>query len=664
MIMLRRHHRVPRAADAEPVSDRVNPGAIPPANEVIASGNDKGPERGGNGQEKRPEDGPNSSRRFRPGWWRRLLVWLAWSTAFVLAIASLVQFSTISRRSGEEFLDATREVRRTRDVLEKLADITSRLGDVESAARDFAISGTQSHLNPFYTAADAVPQKIAELKALLKSDPAQLKVLSEAEPLISKHLTVMKNMVELGSKHLFRAVGQRDLTDEGYTLMAHIRETLGKLENSQRGRLEQQQSKMGDAADHVALISLAGNIWATLLVLVCGIFAMRAVRERGKAQETLDRLLGSLPDAIVIVNAEGKIVSSNERTENLFGYTIKELQGQSLAMLVPERLRQMQRQYYSAQFSQRGGRTSARTIELSGLHKDGREFPIEISTKQLADKKGMLVTSAIRDVTQRKQTEQQVRRLNEELEQRAAELETSNKELEAFSYSVSHDLRSPLQNIDGFSQILLQDYANRLDVDGRDYLQRLRGSCQRMEEIIEALLALSNMTRMELQMQAVDLSALAQAVSAEFQRKDPNRLVDWVIAPGLTAHGDAKLLSVVLENLFGNAWKFTGQRPRARIEFGALPQDDGKRVYFVRDDGAGFDMARAGSLFTPFKRLHDQGEFRGTGIGLATVQRVIRRHRGKIWAEGIVNHGATFCFTLADRGPATNGQHDNSTHRN
>jgi light-regulated signal transduction histidine kinase (bacteriophytochrome) len=182
-----------------------------------------------------------------------------------------------------------------------------------------------------------------------------------------------------------------------------------------------------------------------------------------------------------------------------------------------------------------------------------------------------------------------------------------------------------------------------------------------MDEIIEALLALSNMTRMELQMQAVDLSALAQGVSAEFQQKDPNRLVDWVIAPGLTAHGDAKLLSVVLENLFGNAWKFTAQRPRARIEFGAMPQADGKRAYFVRDDGAGFDMARAENLFTPFKRLHDQGEFRGTGIGLATVQRVIRRHRGKIWADGVVNHGATFCFTLADKGSASNGQHDNPT---
>jgi light-regulated signal transduction histidine kinase (bacteriophytochrome) len=203
----------------------------------------------------------------------------------------------------------------------------------------------------------------------------------------------------------------------------------------------------------------------------------------------------------------------------------------------------------------------------------------------------------------------------------------------------------------------MEDYANQLDPEGLDYVQRLRGSCQHMEDIIEALLALSNMMRKELLVDHFDLSALANAVAADLKQKTPDRLVDWVIAEGLTAEGDAQLLRVVLENLFGNAWKFTANRPRARIEFGALPQSNGARTYFVRDDGAGFDMARASHLFKPFKRLHDQSEFRGTGIGLATVQRVIHRHRGKIWAEGVVNHGATFCFTLTgEAGESSNGQ--------
>src|SRR3989475_8244916 len=164
------------------------------------------------------------------------------------------------------------------------------------------------------------------------------------------------------------------------------------------------------------------------------------------------------------------------------------------------------------------------------------------------------------------------------------------------------------------------------------------------------------MMRSEWQLEAFNLSAMANAVAADLKLKKPGRLVDWVIAEGLSVEGDPQLLRVVLENLFGNAWKFTANRPRARIEFGALPQSNGARTYFVRDDGAGFDMARAGQLFSPFKRLHDQSQFRGTGIGLATVQRVIQRHRGKIWAEGIVDHGATFCFTLAGEAGESNGE--------
>jgi light-regulated signal transduction histidine kinase (bacteriophytochrome) len=273
----------------------------------------------------------------------------------------------------------------------------------------------------------------------------------------------------------------------------------------------------------------------------------------------------------------------------------------------------------------------------------------------LAAEKGLVVTSLIRDITERKQVEQQISKLNKELEHRAIELENANKELEAFSYSVSHDLRSPLQNIDSFSLILMEDYANRLDPEGVDYVQRLRGSCQHMQDIIDALLALSNMMRDELLVDHFDLTVLANAVAADLKQKEPNRLVDWVIAEGLTAEGDAQLVRVALENLFGNAWKFTANRPRARIEFGSMPQSNGARTYFVRDDGAGFDMARASHLFAPFKRLHDQSEFRGTGIGLATVQRVIQRHGGKIWAEGVVNHGATFCFTLAGETGDSNG---------
>ncbi len=225
------------------------------------------------------------------------------------------------------------------------------------------------------------------------------------------------------------------------------------------------------------------------------------------------------------------------------------------------------------------------------------------------------------------------------------QLATANKELDAFSYSVSHDLRAPLRAIDGFSHALLEDYTDRLDDKGRDYLQRVRAGSQRMSQLIDDMLKLSRLTRAELSRDDVDISAIAQEIAAELSRAQPDREVEFVIASSLRAYGDSRLLRIVIENLFNNAFKFTRPHPGARIEFGVM-EDDGKSVYFVRDDGVGFNMAYADKLFGAFQRLHDTRDFPGTGIGLATVQRVIHRHGGKIWAEGEMEKGASFYFTL------------------
>jgi len=242
--------------------------------------------------------------------------------------------------------------------------------------------------------------------------------------------------------------------------------------------------------------------------------------------------------------------------------------------------------------------------------------------------------------------------LNADLErrviERTARLEALNRELEAFSYSVSHDLRAPLRSIDGFSQSLLEDYAGRLDDTGRDYLCRVRAASQRMAQLIDDLLNLSRITRAEIYREEVDLSALARSIVAELQKSQPERPVEFTIAPGLAAEGDARLLRIALENLLNNAWKFTSKHPAARIEFGAMEQE-GQTVYFIRDDGAGFDMAYADKLFGAFQRLHTASEFPGTGIGLATVQRIIHRHGGCVWARGEVERGATFYFTLTTK---------------
>ena len=229
------------------------------------------------------------------------------------------------------------------------------------------------------------------------------------------------------------------------------------------------------------------------------------------------------------------------------------------------------------------------------------------------------------------------------------ELEVTNRELEAFSYSVSHDLRAPLRSIDGFSQILLEDYADELDEEGKDYLGRVRAASQRMGRLIDDLLGLSRVTRGTMRRERVSLSALAEEVARELEEANPERRIQFSAQGGLEVWGDPRLLRVALENLIGNAWKFTEKQPEARVEFGhseKLSYTSRVPVYYVRDNGAGFDMAYAGKLFGAFQRLHDANDFEGTGIGLATVQRVVRRHGGHIWAEGEVGRGATFYFTI------------------
>ncbi|MEO7098205.1 MAG: response regulator [Luteolibacter sp.] len=267
-------------------------------------------------------------------------------------------------------------------------------------------------------------------------------------------------------------------------------------------------------------------------------------------------------------------------------------------------------------------------------------------------------TALQQEIVERKRAEEALHKLTEELEERVkartAELQASNKELaavnnelETFSYSVSHDLRTPLRAIDGFSRILLEDYAESLDAEGRHTLERVCAASQRMGRLIDDLLMLAKVTRSEIRRAPVDLSELAVAITGELQKTDPGRRVEIVIAPGQVAQADATLMRSVLENLLGNAWKFTGTQSAARIEFGRMT-GEGAPAYFVRDNGVGFDMTYAQKLFGAFQRFHTVAEFPGTGIGLATVQRAIRRHGGEVRAESEVNRGATFYFTLPD----------------
>jgi len=346
-----------------------------------------------------------------------------------------------------------------------------------------------------------------------------------------------------------------------------------------------------------------------------------------KAEQKFRSLLEAAPDAMLITSAVGEIVLANSRTDALFGYSRQELLGQNIRLLIPE-------------WSRSNGRD---VRELTARRKQGSAFPSEISSSPLHTEDGLLVTSAVRDITERKRAE-------ERIAERTQELAAMNHELEAFSYSVSHDLRAPLRSIEGFAKILLRDYnGKQLDGVGKDYLQRMRSAVGRMGQLIEDLIELSRIVRVDLSLEMVDLTRMANEILLELRNRDPEHQVEIHIQPGMTATGDSRLLSVALTNLLDNAWKFTSKIGGPIIQFGSQTTN-GKQVFSVQDNGAGFNPEFADKLFAPFQRLHRASDFEGTGVGLAIVQRVIQRHGGGIWAESAVDQGATFYFTLKGSG--------------
>ena len=354
-------------------------------------------------------------------------------------------------------------------------------------------------------------------------------------------------------------------------------------------------------------------------------------------------------DGILVVDVNGKMVSSNGRFAEMWGIPSDIMESRS-----DERALQsvMEKLADPEAFISEVKRLYATPDEKSRDEialKDGRTFDRYSAPMLDADRKCFGRVWHFRDITESKRAEAALATANSELErrvaERTAELTVANRELESFASSVSHDLRAPLRGIDGWTQAALEDCGPQLDEQGRTYLKRVRSETQRMGELIDGLLELSRVTRAPMKRETVDLTAMAQELEASLRAGQPERAVDFVVAPAMVAMGDAVLLRAALQNLLHNAWKFTGKRPRARIEVGCT-SEPGRTVYHVRDDGAGFDMRYVGKLFAPFQRLHNLEEFPGTGIGLATVQRIIHRHGGKVWAKAEVDQGATFYFTL------------------
>ena len=350
-------------------------------------------------------------------------------------------------------------------------------------------------------------------------------------------------------------------------------------------------------------------------------------------------------DAIISADREGIVRYFNPGAERAFGHSEQDVVGQPLTELMPKRFRQLHAEGIRRYVETRDPKVVGQTVELVGQHKEGREFPIELALASSEVDGELFFTAIVRDITVRKEAEREIQDLNRRLQLDNAELEAVNKELEAFSYSVSHDLRAPLRAIDGFSQALVEDAGPLLKPEQHSHLNRVRQAAQRMGLLIDDLIKLARVTRTDVKIEVVDLSEIALAIATNLQDSAPERQAEFAIVPDLQAKGDPRLLEVALDNLLSNSWKFTAPRSPARIEFGKTVAD-GKPAFFVRDNGVGFDMNYAGKMFGAFQRFHDAREFAGTGIGLATVQRIIHKHGGRIWAESQPGEGATFYFTL------------------
>ena len=363
-------------------------------------------------------------------------------------------------------------------------------------------------------------------------------------------------------------------------------------------------------------------------------------------------VLENAVEGIITIDERGTIESANVATEKTFGYTLAELVGSNVSMLMPAPYRPQHVAGLANYLRTGEAKIIGRGCEVIGLRKDGSVFPMELTVSEVRIEGRRLFTGFVRDITERKHAEESLARLGAEAIQRAAQLESANKEMEAFSYSVSHDLRAPLRHVQGYVELLKKAVGDQLPEKAVRYLAVIADAGRQMGQLIDDLLAFSRIGRTEMQREMVNLDELVQGclLSLESQIRDRNIL--WRIAPLPAVTGDRAMLRQVFANLIGNSVKYTGPRERAEIEIGLGPREAGAVTIFIRDNGVGFDMQFADKLFGVFQRLHTSSEFEGTGIGLANVRRIITRHGGRVWPQAEVGKGATFFFTLEEAGAA------------
>ncbi len=579
-------------------------------------------------------------------------------------------------------------VQHTFEVRSDIQAVHLLLADAGSAVRGYLVTRHRDMLAPYQACIAGVPQLFRGLDALTQDNPVQAARVRRLRGLARARLDALAAVLRAFDESAGPAELETSLLRSNL-VMQQLRAELSSMQAEEdlllarrRGEAERARTRMYLLIGFGTLFGLLGGVLVPMLAATGVVRRMTALQreaemlarrdplpvrplggdEIGKLGESLrqadrllaeretqlqetehflQRLIETSPTAIFRQDpATMAVTYVSPNSVRILGYTPEEITASPSFWL--DHIHPEDRERVLAEDRQAIERhASGLVIEYRMRHKNGEYLWLRSFVSLEYDAHGaprMLLGHRL-DITGRKQAEFQL------LERQVA-LDATNKELEAFSYSVSHDLRAPLRAVDGFSRILLEEHAAGLGAEARGHLQRVRDATQRMAALIDDLLKLSRVTRAQMSREIVDLSRLAGSISQELRQSDPNRLVEFLIRPGLAAIGDPGLLRVLLQNLLGNSWKFTSGHPTARIEFGLATAENGQAIYFVRDDGAGFDPAYGRKLFGAFQRLHSMHEFPGTGIGLATVQRIVQRHGGTVWGDGAVGQGATFYFTL------------------
>lgn len=563
------------------------------------------------------------------------------SSLLLMIVSVLVWFDFANAHETEALVDHTYQ------VLNASETFLSKIQEAENQQRDYLLSGDSRYLSQYHNVAAAERASSEELRALTKDNAEQQARLQHLDRLVNAWQALMDRGIsarrDQGLNAAIAVVG----AGERAPLVSDIDKVVAAVETEEHRLLRERAKAAADQASRTRWVLAVGTALLIALLMVAGVIIEADVRKLQTSERKLRRqtdLLDKAQGPIIVWELGGAIEYWNQAAEELYGFRREEAVGRDHNdLLHPVHPLGM------AAIQELLARDGAWNGELT--HRFGeREIIVESRMTLVTEPDGRkTVLKSNRDITAEKRAQQEIRKLTLELEQRVkdrtAQLEATNHELEAFAYSVSHDLRAPLRGIDGWSLALLEDYGPSLDETARQYLDRVRAETQRMGHLIDDLLKLSRLTRMEMQFESVDLTALASGIAARLREAAAHRNIDFVIQEGLQTFGDTRLIEIVLDNLLSNAVKFTAPRALARIEFGVSREGE-ESVFYVRDNGVGFDMAYSKTLFGAFQRLHKYTEFPGTGIGLATAQRVVRRHSGRIWADARPEKGATFYFTI------------------